>query len=170
MAAVTAAVRVWTPSLAKMTRDMMLNRAHTDEEGSGDGRVGLPRDEQPQDVIFTWGQRYALGAGGWLERGERLSDCLRRGKRPASGPRGRERFFAESGAGGSHGLLQRCLVFPHSISQPEPVALRPGRAQQPGGAFRLPGGGHDPHGLDHLGDEACSGMIPAQFQRFAIQR
>src|SRR3954452_18393865 len=79
--------------LGEDTRDMMLNRAHTDEEGSGDGRVGLPRDEQPQDVIFTWGQRYALGAGGWLERGERLSDCLRRGKRPASGPRGRERFF-----------------------------------------------------------------------------
>ena len=89
---------------------------------------------------------------------------------PASGPRGRERFFAESGAGGSHGVLQRRLVFPHSIAQPEPIALRPGRAQQPGGAFRLPGGGHDPHGLDHLGDQARSGMVPAQFQCLSKQR
>ena len=66
--------------LGEDTGDMMLNRAHTDEEGSGDGRVGLPRDEQSQDVIFTWGQRYALGAGGRLERGERRRDRLRRGQ------------------------------------------------------------------------------------------
>src|SRR4051812_24952710 len=60
--------------LGEETRDMMLNRAHTDEEGGGDGRVGLPRDEQTQDIGFTWGQRDAVGAGRWYERIERFRD------------------------------------------------------------------------------------------------
>src|SRR4051794_36423815 len=60
--------------LGEETRDMMLHRAHTDEEGSGDGRVSLSRDEQSQNVIFTWGQRYALSAGRWHERIERFRD------------------------------------------------------------------------------------------------
>ena len=50
-------------------------------------------------------------AGGGRERLQRLRDCLRRAERPASGPRGRERVFAEGGAGGGHGVLQRHLVF-----------------------------------------------------------
>ena len=61
--------------------DMILNRAHTDEEGRGDGRVGLPRGEQTQDFTSHAGSTTCRGC--WREA--RTGRAPRRS--PASGLR-----------------------------------------------------------------------------------
>src|SRR3954469_22869708 len=85
-------------------------------------RISLSRGVNEMSLVLV---------GGASESSASAITCVGVRARPAA-QANCKRPFTESGAGGGHGMLQGCLVFSRPIAQPEPFALRPGRAQQPG--------------------------------------